>query len=54
MDEEGQLILAMLVNYINMGGNVSILGFCLNPKTVSLISASALPNLLYLLEGICV
>ena len=39
----------MLVNYVNMGGSISVIGFCLNP---SLISASDLSNTMYPLEGI--
>ena len=51
-DGKGQLILAMLVNYVNMGGIISVVGFCLNPTKVSLISASALSNTMYPLKGI--
>ena len=51
-DGEGQLILAMLVNYVNMGGVNSVVGFCLNPTKVSLILASALSNAMYPLKGI--
>ena len=42
----------MLVNYVNMGGVNSVVGFCLNPTTVSLILASALSNAMYPLKGI--
>ena len=34
-DGEGQLIQAMLVNFVNMGGIISVIGFCLNPTKVS-------------------
>ena len=42
----------MLVNYVNMGGVISVVGFCLNPTKVSFILASALSNAMYPLKGI--